>query len=50
MTDAKLSDSKLFDISYMGLRTVIGVMFIAHSLSKFEPGFVGFLTETVELF
>ena len=49
MPDAKFSDSKLFDISYMGLRTVIGVIFIAHSLGKFEPGFVGFLTETVGL-
>lgn len=49
MADAKFSDSKLFDISYMGLRTVIGVMFIAHSLGKFEPGFVGFLTGTVGL-
>ncbi|NIM25299.1 MAG: DoxX family membrane protein [Nitrosopumilaceae archaeon] len=28
----------------MGLRTAIGVIFIAHGVGKFNPGFVGFLT------
>ena len=44
MADAKFSDGKLNDIAFMGLRTAIGVIFIAHGVGKFNPGFVGFLT------
>ena len=44
MTDAKFSDNKLHDIAFMGLRTAIGVIFIAHGTGKLNPGFVGFLT------
>lgn len=28
----------------MGLRSVVGVIFIAHGISKFNPGFANFLT------
>ena len=49
MTDAKFSENKLFDIAFMGVRTVIGVIFIAHGVGKFNPGFLGFLTEQVGL-
>lgn len=28
----------------MGLRSAVGVIFIVHGLSKFNPGFTGFLT------
>ncbi len=44
MIDAKFSENKLHDIAFMGLRTAIGVIFIAHGMGKFNPGFVGFLT------
>ncbi len=44
MADAKFSGNKLHDIAFMGLRTAIGVIFIAHGTGKFNPGFVGFLT------
>lgn len=44
MTDAKFRDNKLTDIAIWGMRTAIGVIFIAHGISKFNPGFVGFLT------
>lgn len=44
MTGAQFSNSKLHDIAFMGLRTAIGVIFIAHGTGKFNPGFVGFLT------
>ena len=32
------------DIGRFGLRLVIGSIFIAHSIGKFNPGFAGFLT------
>ena len=32
------------DIGRFGLRLVIGSIFIAHSIGKFDPGFAGFLT------
>ena len=44
MPDAKLSEGKLNDIVFMGLRSAIGVIFIAHGMGKFGEGFVGFLT------
>jgi len=44
MSGAQFSNSKLHDIAFMGLRTAIGVIFIAHGTGKFNPGFAGFLT------
>ena len=44
MADAKISESKLHDITHFGIRAALGVIFIAHSLGKFDPGFQGFLT------
>ena len=49
MTEANFRENKLHDIAFMGLRTVIGVLFIAHGIGKFNPGFVGFLTGPVGL-
>ena len=43
-TEAILKGNVLHDIAFMGLRTVIGVIFIVHGTGKFNPGFVGFLT------
>ena len=37
-------ENKLLDITFWGMRAVIGVIFIAHGTAKFNPGFVGFLT------
>ena len=42
--EAQLSQHKLHDIVNMGMRAVIGVIFIAHGSGKFSPGFAGFLT------
>ena len=42
--DANLSQSKLHDITNMGMRAAIGVIFIVHGAGKFNEGFVGFLT------
>ena len=44
MADAKFREFILNDIVHFGLRIVVGAIFISHSLGKFEPGFVGFLT------
>ena len=42
--DASLSQHKLHDITNMGMRAAIGVIFIVHGAGKFNEGFVGFLT------
>ena len=42
--DANLSQNKLHDITNMGMRAAIGVIFIVHGAGKFNEGFVGFLT------
>ena len=44
LTEAKFRENKLHDIAFWGLRTAIGVIFIAHGTGKLNPGFVGFLT------
>ena len=35
--EAKLSENKLHDLTHWGLRAPIGVIFIVHSLKKFDP-------------
>ncbi len=37
--DAIMKESKLHDITHWGLRASIGVIFLVHSLKKFDPGF-----------
>lgn len=49
VTDPKFHENKLHDIAFMGLRTAFGVVFIAHGVGKFNPGFVGFLTDNIGL-
>ena len=44
MTEAGIHHTKLNDITNWGIRTAIGVIFIAHGSGKLNPGFVGFLT------
>lgn len=43
MAKASFSQNKLHDIAFCGLRIVIGTIFIAHGIPKFNPGFSGFL-------
>lgn len=45
MTDAKIREGKLHDITHFGIRAAIGVIFIVHGSGKFDPGFVGFLNQ-----
>ncbi len=39
MTSAEIKEKFLNDIVFMGLRSAIGVIFILHGISKFNPGF-----------
>ncbi len=43
MTTSEIRDNSLNDIVFMGLRSTIGVIFIIHGMSKFDPGFANFL-------
>ena len=45
MTEAKIRESKLVDITYFGMRLVIGTIFLVHGSGKFDPGFAGFLNQ-----
>ena len=45
LTEAVFRENKLHDIAHMGIRAVVGVIFILHGTGKFNPGFVGFLTD-----
>jgi putative oxidoreductase len=44
MTEATMRTHNLHDLSHFGLRVVVGVFFIVHSIMKFNPQFQGFLT------
>ena len=44
MVDATLRTHKLHDLSHFGLRISVGVMFIVHSLGKFDSGTGGFFS------
>ena len=43
MATAEIRGWILNDAVFMGMRTTIGLIFILHSLGKFNPGFVNFL-------
>ncbi|BDQ31164.1 MAG: DoxX family protein [Nitrosopumilus sp.] len=39
MTTAEIREKILNDVVFMGLRSAVGVIFILHGMSKFNPGF-----------
>jgi putative oxidoreductase len=43
-TEANLKENVLHDITHWGLRASIGVIFIVHSLKKFDPSWQEWLT------
>ena len=45
MTETLIRQTILHDVAHFGVRTTIGLIFIMHSLGKFDPGFAGFLTK-----
>jgi len=44
LTTSEIKEKILNDVVFMGLRSAIGVIFIVHGISKFNPGFSNFLT------
>jgi len=44
LAEATFNQSKFHDIAHMGVRVAVGVIFLVHGLSKFDPGFLDFLT------
>ena len=43
MTESVIRHTLFHDITHFGVRITVGLIFIMHSLGKFEPGFLGFL-------
>ena len=43
MADTEIRNMMLHDVTHFGLRLVVGAIFIAHSIGKFDPGFGGFV-------
>ena len=44
LATSEIKEKVLNDIVFMGLRLAIGVIFIVHGISKFNPGFTNFLS------
>jgi len=44
LTDIKIQQSRLSDITHFGIRAAIATIFIVNGSGKFNPGFTGFLT------
>ncbi|MEM3064249.1 MAG: DoxX family protein [Candidatus Nitrosotenuis sp.] len=42
--DAGIRESKFNDITHLGVRLAVGVIFLVHGMGKFNPGFAGFLS------
>ena len=49
LVEATLKDTKWHDITYWGLRAVLGATFLVHSIKKFDPSWQGWLVETAGL-
>ena len=45
MAESAIRQSMLHDVAHFGVRITVGLVFIMHSLGKFDPGFAGFLTK-----
>ena len=44
MATGEIKSKILNDVVFMGLRSAIGVIFIVHGVTKFNPGFANFLS------
>ena len=45
MAESAIRQSMLHDVAHFGVRITVGLVFIMHSLGKFDPGFAGFVTK-----
>ena len=43
--EATMSENKWHDLTHWGLRAALGVVFLVHSLKKFDPTWQGWLTD-----
>ena len=43
MAETEIRKTILHDVTHFGIRLVVGAIFIAHSIGKFDPGFGGFV-------
>ena len=43
MTESVIRQTIFHDAAHFGVRITVGLIFVMHSLGKFEPGFLGFL-------
>lgn len=43
MVETAIKQSIFHDVAHFGVRSTVGLIFIMHSLGKFDPGFLGFL-------
>ncbi len=41
--EASIKSGKLNDLTHLGIRLAVGVIFLVHGLAKFDPMFTGFL-------
>ena len=45
MAESSIKSSIYHDVTHFGVRITVGLIFIMHSLGKFEPGFVEFMSQ-----
>ena len=45
MAETAIRQTILHDVAHFGVRITIGLIFVMHSLGKFDPGFAEFLTK-----
>ena len=45
MAEAAIRQLILHDVAHFGVRVTVGLIFVMHSLGKFDPGFAGFITK-----
>lgn len=45
MAESSIKSSIFHDVAHFGVRITVGLIFIMHSLGKFEPGFVEFMSQ-----
>ena len=43
MATSEIREKILNDVVFMGLRSALGIIFVLHGISKFDPGFAGAL-------
>ena len=45
MAESVIKQTIFHDAAHFGIRITVGLIFVMHSLGKFDPGFAGFITK-----